>query len=301
VTDAPTFSIVTPSYNRAWCIERAIGSVLRQSWADFELIVVDDASTDGTSEVVARALDPRVRLVRLDRNRGMYGAQVAGIEASRGSFIVLLDSDDELQPHALERFAANRRLFEPGVGVVMARFADSATGEPVDNEWVFEGRERLVYRELLCRPFMGDLLPCIRADVFQRVSWSRKSRNFTAVHWFRTLKAFDFAYLPEVLGVVHREGADRRTRSRAKDAARWVEGIEEFIGEFGDDLAALCPRRLGAFYRMLAIYQMAARRPADARRSLRRALRRNPRDWRAWIAWTTSWLPPAVSERVFLR
>jgi glycosyltransferase involved in cell wall biosynthesis len=78
VSPIPPVSVVIPAYNRAGSIVAAIESVLRQTWEDFELIVVDDGSTDGTAEAAARVTDPRLRLLRLAANRGAAGARNAG-------------------------------------------------------------------------------------------------------------------------------------------------------------------------------------------------------------------------------
>lgn len=93
-------SVVLPSYNRADTLRRAIDSVLRQSFSDWELLVVDDGSTDGTPSLV-HGIDPRVRLVRQD-HAGCYPARNLGLRESRGRFIAFLDSDDEWLPHFLD-------------------------------------------------------------------------------------------------------------------------------------------------------------------------------------------------------
>jgi glycosyltransferase involved in cell wall biosynthesis len=90
-----------PAYNRADVIARAIDSVLAQDLADFELIVVDDGSSDGTVEVVRGYDDPRVRLVELGRNRGSNAARNEGIRSASAPLIAFLDSDDAFLPHKL--------------------------------------------------------------------------------------------------------------------------------------------------------------------------------------------------------
>jgi GT2 family glycosyltransferase len=88
-------SVVIPSYNRAYCIGRAVDSVLSQSYPQLEVIVVDDGSTDGTAEFLGDryASEPRVRCIRQE-NRGISAARNTGLRAARGDYIALLDSDD---------------------------------------------------------------------------------------------------------------------------------------------------------------------------------------------------------------
>jgi GT2 family glycosyltransferase len=96
----PAVSIILPAYNRRHVIGRAIDSVVAQSFQDWELIVVDDGSTDGTDEVMDRS-DPRIRLIH-QSNRGAAAARNHGIAEARGQFIAFLDSDDEWLPHFLK-------------------------------------------------------------------------------------------------------------------------------------------------------------------------------------------------------
>jgi glycosyltransferase involved in cell wall biosynthesis len=91
----PVVSIVTPAYNAASYIESAITSALRQTFADLEILVVDDGSTDDTAAIVARVAsgDPRVQLLR-QPNRGVSAARNAAMRSARGRYFAFLDSDD---------------------------------------------------------------------------------------------------------------------------------------------------------------------------------------------------------------
>ncbi len=90
-----------PAYNRAATIRVAVDSVLQQDFVDFEVLVVDDGSTDGTAESVAAIDDPRVRCLRLPENRGVCAARNEGIRAARSPLVAFLDSDDRFLPHKL--------------------------------------------------------------------------------------------------------------------------------------------------------------------------------------------------------
>ena len=99
----PTVSVIIPTYNRAHLLGRAIQSVLNQTYQGFELIVVDDGSSDNTGEVVATFADPRIHYLRHVKNRGAAAARNTAIKTARGEHIAFLDSDDEWLPEKLEK------------------------------------------------------------------------------------------------------------------------------------------------------------------------------------------------------
>ena len=99
----PTVSVIIPSFNRGYCIAACLRSVLAQSFGDFEIIVVDDASGDDTQAQVASVIDPRIHYLAHDKNQGGAVARNTGIAIARGEFIAFLDSDDHWLPDKLEK------------------------------------------------------------------------------------------------------------------------------------------------------------------------------------------------------
>lgn len=114
----PRVSVILPAWNREALVGRAIESVLAQTMGDLELIVVDDASTDGTAAAVEAhaARDPRVRLVRSPGNLGGGGARNLGVAHARSGLIAFQDSDDRWLPEKLERQLAALAA-EPGAAL----------------------------------------------------------------------------------------------------------------------------------------------------------------------------------------
>lgn len=105
----PFFSVVMPTYNRAFCIERAIGSLLGQTYGNFELVIADDASTDGTADLLRRRYDGelasgRIKYVKIAKG-GVSKARNAALLAAGGEWIAYLDTDNEVVPTFLESFA----------------------------------------------------------------------------------------------------------------------------------------------------------------------------------------------------
>ena len=97
--ETPRVSVIIPTFDRGWCLREAVDSALAQEFTNFELIVVDDGSADGTAELL-EAYRPKVRLLR-QANRGVSAARNRGIAAARGELIAFLDSDDLWLPQKL--------------------------------------------------------------------------------------------------------------------------------------------------------------------------------------------------------
>ena len=128
---SPRVSVVIPTYNRARLLPRAVGSVLAQTFEDWELIIVDDGSDDDTSDVIAGFGDARIRYIRHERNLGASAARNTALAAARGEYIAPLDDDDELLPGALMELASALDDSPPEVGIVygLRDFVDQVTGE----------------------------------------------------------------------------------------------------------------------------------------------------------------------------
>lgn len=102
VENKPLVSIVIPTYNRSSTLYYALISVLNQTYQNFEIFVVDDASTDVTPDLITSFNDPRIKYIRFPENRKAGAARNAGMEQSQGKYIAFLDSDDAWLPLKLE-------------------------------------------------------------------------------------------------------------------------------------------------------------------------------------------------------
>lgn len=114
----PLFSIITPTYNRAWILPKTAEHVLQQTFTNWEWIIVDDGSTDDTAEVVKKLAvqDSRIRYI-YQKNAKQAAARQHGLEEARGEWIVYMDSDDEIYASFLERA---HRFFQQNPAVAFA-------------------------------------------------------------------------------------------------------------------------------------------------------------------------------------
>ncbi len=165
------FSIIVPTFNRRNHVSETVRSVLSQDVGDFELIVVDDGSTDGTVEHLERAFgeDTRVRLVS-QVNSGRSVARNTGMDASRGGWLVFLDSDDLLEPSAL-RILSGMITEHPSADIVAgSKGFIGADGEPIPAPWDENDPDRIYglldepYIRLIRQFFFTPGTYCIRRE-----------------------------------------------------------------------------------------------------------------------------------------
>jgi glycosyltransferase involved in cell wall biosynthesis len=138
----PTVSIIMPTYNRAWIIERAVRSVLQQTLEDWELIVVDDGSTDDTLSVLHQIFDPRLRVEQI-AHRGQAAARNHGMAVADSPLIAYLDTDNVWQPQFLEVMTGELRERDVLAYCSQQLFLVEGTRE----EW------RIVGRKVRSEPF----------------------------------------------------------------------------------------------------------------------------------------------------
>ena len=101
----PLFSVIIPLYNKAPYVHKTVESVLGQTFDDYELIIIDNGSNDGSSEIVAGFTDPRIRTIRIDENVGVSNARNKGVSLSTSTYITFLDADDWWEPTFLEEMS----------------------------------------------------------------------------------------------------------------------------------------------------------------------------------------------------
>jgi glycosyltransferase involved in cell wall biosynthesis len=126
----PAVSVVIPTYNRLKSLPRALESVLRQTFDDIEVIVVDDCSTDGTWDYLRSVHDPRLRIIRHEINRGGGAARNTGIQAARSALVAFQDSDDEwLVTKLATQIEEYRRVNSPEFGAIYCAKITSGEGK----------------------------------------------------------------------------------------------------------------------------------------------------------------------------
>lgn len=232
-------SVVIPTFNRTGVLRAALDSVLAQTGTDFEVIVVDDASTEDVESAVTGFDDLRLRYLRHDLNRGAPAARNTGLAAAQGAFVAFLDSDDLWLPDKLVRQLA---LFEdgpPDLGLVYGgyRFEDGSSRTVMPRE-----RGDLSQVLLLGNCVGGTSLPLIRRSCLEAVGGFDESLRSCQDWdlWIRLAGVCRFDFVDQVL-VVNRLQAEGITRSR--DAS--IDGHRRLAAKHARAIRAL-PRSMRA-------------------------------------------------------
>lgn len=258
----PKISVILPVHNRAHCVAAAIDSVLAQSFVDFELVVVDDGSSDDSAAVVERYADPRVRLIGLACNGGGNAARNAGIRAARARLIAFLDSDDVYLPHKLEVVVAEfaRR---PGLDVLVDSYVvEYPDGRPEQQRCnpVIQGA---AFVEALFQRRLWKATPAIsaRADAVLRAGLFDEDLR----------RRQDFEFLARAARVAHCAAINRTLWVKSWSPTAISAQPEMFI----DATIALC-RKHPEYFADPRLYHGLAR---DVARQMSRLMRAG--EWRA--------------------
>ena len=195
----PTVSIITPSYNSDRFIAQTVTSVLNQSFTNWEMIIVDDCSTDKTVEVVLEFDDPRIKLHILSKNSGAGIARNTALEMASGRYIAFLDADDLWKEKKLERqidFLSSNNL------PFTFSFYDCIDEEGNDLSRTVGAPQPLSYRELFFCNYVGNLTGIYDSDIFGKIEITSVRKRQDWIMWLTILKQIKKAsVIPESLAL----------------------------------------------------------------------------------------------------
>ena len=292
MTSAPFFSVIIPTVNRAALVRRAIDSILAQEFRDFEIVVVDSASTDATRQVVreSTARDPRVHLVCEETRRGVCPARNIGVDHARGEWVIFLDSDDELAgPQTMTAIRA--RIAESGGEADYFRFMcrwDDGSTSPVpplrDEIWDYAG-----YLRFLDGSADGgrvETLYCARRSTFGVVRYP-EDRSYETLYNLELAQRFRTRACSDVARRYHTDADDQN--SFAPNPQHWLRvapdvarSLNTVVERHGAAMRKHAPRAYAELLRSAAKFNFLA---GDRRRGVRLLLR----FWRRQPALPLSW------------
>jgi glycosyltransferase involved in cell wall biosynthesis len=239
-------TVVMPLYNKAPYVRRALDSIAAQTFGDFEVILVDDGSTDGGGEIAGQYPDARIRVLRQE-NSGPGAARNRGIAEARGEFIAFLDADDEWRPEYLAHAVACFERFGAGVATVTSGYLEYPSGISREPLWrargIREGVHRVTPRtpvELLVNmlAYMSPWSTMVRAATIRK--WGGFFDRDGCVYaedaflWIKVLLNESVAFHARPLACFHTEAS-----GLSKNLAG-VRSVEPFL-VYPEEIEAACP------------------------------------------------------------
>lgn len=200
----PKVSVIIPAFNRAHLLSRAIQSVINQTFQDFEIIIVDDASTDKTEDVVKSFKDNRIIYLWNNRNQGSNASRNIGLKHASGEFIAFLDSDDEWLPEKLDKQLNVFKSHNKNIGLVSTGYSnDEKPFEPVIPKY-----RGYILKELLIRDCIGTMsTPLIRKKCFDIVGVLDESMLASQDWdmWIKIAQFYEIDFTPDILSKYHHQ------------------------------------------------------------------------------------------------
>jgi glycosyltransferase involved in cell wall biosynthesis len=291
----PQVSVIVPTRNRAQFLPLALASVLNQSFKDFEVLVVDDASDDNTPAIVHGLRDPRVRYIRHGFQRGGAGARNTGILSSQGEYVAFLDDDDEWLPEKLCKQMDLISASGSRVGCVYTGYllVDRATGG-VRGVKIPEKRGDLA-KDLLINNCLGagGSSVLLRRDCLRQTgTFDEQLPSFQDYDlWIRLSKRFEFDYVPEPLVRMY-----LHQKKISTDLAALAHGTDIMFRKYGS--APSMKKYLSDKYLSLAVSYCLQGELGKGRQYYMRAMAVYPFDVRHYLNFGLSFLGKDNFKRV---
>lgn len=246
------FSIITPTYNRAYIIGKAIDSVLKQNFDNWEMIIVDDGSTDNTEAVIKKYIYSSSKIVyfKLDKNAGPNVARNFGSEKANGEWLIFLDSDDELTNDALDVICSYIQKF-PEVSFFIFACKDLDDNIPI-NIKNYEGY--IDWKDFLCR-IKGEALPVIKKEIFLQEKFLESIKGGENITWIKILKKGYKAYFSNKVVRIYNNKLEDRLSVKSKNYQRLVNVYFLFLQNFYKDLLTNCPLKFISTIAKIFIYK----------------------------------------------
>ncbi|MEI6697317.1 MAG: peptidoglycan bridge formation glycyltransferase FemA/FemB family protein [Bacteroidota bacterium] len=216
----PVFSIITPTNLRPQLLKRAIESVIKQSFSNWEQIVVDDANDPNTAEILAKINDTRIKYIVHDNPKGAAGAYNTGIKNAHGKYINFLDDDDEYLPGILEKLFSsfNEATKKPDfVWTGITRVKDTANGEEIINTQVWPARFHSKEAGLMVSTAIGNGFGLsVKKECIEEIGLYDEEMKVGVDTDFmiRLSEKYNFSTVPEVLVKIHHHISAQLTHER---------------------------------------------------------------------------------------
>lgn len=211
-------SIVMPAYNASKTIGDSIKSIQAQTVKEWELIVIDDGSTDNTSLVVAEysLKDTRIKFIRNEKNNGVSYTRNRAVELAKGEWIAFLDSDDVWEPKKLEKQLALTKVEPNMVICYTASSFMNECGKPYN--YIMEAEERLTYKLLLRKNLISCSSVMIKSSVMKKLKMPSDKMHEDYFTWLKVVKHYGVAHGINEPLLIYRVSSNSKSGNRVNSA-----------------------------------------------------------------------------------
>jgi glycosyltransferase involved in cell wall biosynthesis len=239
----PVVSVIIPVFNREKLVVKAINSVLAQTYQDFEILIIDDASTDNTEKVIRDLNNDKIKYYRLDKNSGQCIARNFGIKKSNAKYIAFLDSDDEWFP---EKLKLQIDCFDTGSDKLGIVYGYAYQKDVIKDKTTLYDRE--YYRGSIHDKFLEGFCPptpslfMVKNEVLQKLNgFDENLITFVDLDmWLRISEEYEFDYVEEPIITKYEQIGDQYVNNFEKRYKgyhlffnKWQEIVKQRVGQEG--------------------------------------------------------------------
>lgn len=300
----PIVSVIIPTYNRANLLSRAIKSALSQTFQDFELIIVDDGSTDNTKEVVEKfkKKDNRVKYIWQENSGGPASPKNKGIKASKGEYIAFLDDDDEWFPEKIEK---QLEIFEnskdKNIGIVACNALDVFEDSKTIKEYKIKETKEEKYLPMILNGCLihSSSSVVVKKNIFKKVGYFDKKLKTADDYdmWIKILSKYNFDFYPHPLfkyyihgkNISFNESISLKKEQKCIILKKHKDLYDKYPKIYSNKL-----RYIGNRYIMLG-------KKRKARKILIKSIKNNPLNFRTYFSFLLSFLNVCIINYFYKR
>ena len=251
----PLFSIILTTYNRAHVLDRAIKSVLNQTFKNFELILVNGGSLDNTESIVQAYADERIRYFKQSENKGMLSDRNIGFDMSRGKYVAVLDDDDELMPEALETAINEFNEISEEIGVLVFNCVESKSRR-LCGMGIRESRY-VPFEEYLSGKIYGNFWEIFKNDLVKKDRFDERLWGAEKIFLWQLYQKTKVFYSHKVLKINHPECSSvSQFESQFEHLSRIIFSNKVLLEKFGNQRRICCPKNYAQDLADLGFWQI---------------------------------------------
>jgi glycosyltransferase involved in cell wall biosynthesis len=291
----PLVSVIMPCFNGEKFISEAIESVINQTYKNWELIIIDDSSTDNSKKIIKQyyTADKRIHYIQNKKNKGIPSTRNTGIKISNGEYIAFLDQDDLWMKDKLDLFIREFNRYDIKVGIIFSDieivFADNIISRNYKKVNYYK-IQKLSKRDFIKELFMRNFIKSPSQVVLSKECFNKLGLLDERLHggddydfWLRAAGEFNFKYLdiPLTKYRFHRENTSKKIRYYLEEDFMTII-MPKIIKKY-PFLKGMKNKRFSNLYYIYGVYLSEDAKFREAKKYYIKSLRENHLNWKAWI------------------